>query len=135
METPYRLAGGRIVEVETGAETAEQLAVFERKERSERRKARRRKDVSIEVLYEETGWELTDITVNIEADYIAKEERESLAAAVSGLSEKHRRLVRLKFYEQKTDAEIASLLGISRPAVTQQLGTIKTVLKKLLEKF
>lgn len=67
------------------------------------------------------------------AEIEENEESEALIAA-AGLSEKQKRLVRLYYIEEKTVCEIAVILGISQPAVSQQLTTIKTALKKYFEK-
>ncbi|MCL2751445.1 MAG: sigma-70 family RNA polymerase sigma factor [Firmicutes bacterium] len=135
MKSPYKFYDGKTSELEVNPAVAELLADFEREDENEARKARWRKEISLDALYEETEWEPTDTTVHIEADYIAKEEKETLLAGVAGLSEKQRRLVRLYYYEEKTECEIAAILGVSQQAVSQQLSTIKTALKKYFDKF
>jgi len=134
MKKDYKMASGKTVEVEVTAQIGEILVTFKRKDDNASRKARWRNEASVEGMFEETGWEPTDKTAYIEANYDEREEKETLAAAVAGLSGKQRRLVRLRYYENKTDAEIARELGVSRPAVTQQFGTIHKALKKYFEK-
>lgn len=98
MKTTYTLVNRKTVEIEVSAELAATLADFIRKDKNEARKYRWRKDVSIEALKEETGWEPTDIAADIETALIADEEKQSLLAAVSRLSDKQRRLIRLRYY-------------------------------------
>lgn len=75
MKTTYTLANGKTVEIEVSAELAATLADFIRKDKNEARKYRWRKEVSIEALKEETGWEPTDIAADIETALIADEEK------------------------------------------------------------
>lgn len=135
MKTAYTLANGKTVEIEVSAELAATLADFIRKEKNEARKYRWRKEVSIEALKEETGWEPTDIAADIETAFIADEEKQSLLAAVARLSDKQRRLIRLRYYEEKTEYEIAAILGINQSNVHRQLQTIHNTLKKSLQQF
>lgn len=133
MKTTYTLANGKTVEIEVSAELAATLADFIRKDKNEARKYRWRKEVSIEALKEETGWEPTDISANIETALIADEEKESLLTAVARLSDKQRWLIRLRYYEEKTEYEIAAILGINQSNVHRQLQTIHNTLKKSLQ--
>mgnify|MGYP005918609317 CR=1 FL=1 len=135
MKTTYKLADGKTVEIEVSAELAATLADFNRKEQNEARKYRRRKEVSIEALKDETGWEPIDTAADIATVLIADEEKATLLAAVSRLSDKQRRLVNLRYYEEKTEYEIAAILGINQSNVHRQLNTIHNALKKVLEKF
>lgn len=51
------------------------------------------------------------------------------------LSDKQRRLVHLRYYEEKTEYEIAEILNINQSNVHRQLKTIYSTLKKYLEKL
>lgn len=128
----YTLSGGQAVEVEVNAEIAEMLADFEREDENAARKYRWRNEVSIDALKEKTGWEPTDNTVDIETDYIVKEEKETLLAAVARLTEKQQRLIQLYYYEEKTSTEIAAMQGVDPSAIRHQLKTVREKLKKLL---
>lgn len=134
MKTDYKTADNKTIEIEVKVEVSEILVTFERQDASARRKARRHNEASIEAFKDKTGWEPTS-TVDIETEYAEREEQEALSAAIAKLGEKQRRLVRLRYYENKTNEEIARELGVSRPAVTQQFGTIHKELKKFFEKF
>jgi len=130
MKAPYTLAGGKEIEVNVTSAVAGLLAQIKREDDNEERKFRWRNEASIEAMYDETGWEPTDKTVDIEADYIAKEERNTVQAAIAGLSEKKRLIIRLRYYEGKTEVEIATILGINQSSVHRRLETIHKTLKK-----
>jgi RNA polymerase sigma factor (sigma-70 family) len=134
MKAPYKLANGNLTEIEVNPAIAATLADFLREDENAARKARRRNEASIEAMREETGWEPTDTTVDIEAGYIAREESETLLAALSRLSENQRRLVRLYYYEERTLREISKIMNIHFSCVQRRLETIHGKLKKCLEK-
>lgn len=134
MKTTYTLADGKTVEIEVSAELATTLADFIREDKNEARNKRRHNEISIDALREETGWEPIDTAADIETVLIADEERQTLLAAVSRLSDKQRRLVNLRYYKEKTEYEIAAILGINQSNVHRQLNTIHNALKKILEK-
>jgi len=135
MKQSYKLTGGQAVELEVNSAVPELLATFDRENKNAERNKRRRNEISIDALHEETGWELTDASVDIEIDYLKKEEKETLIAAVLRLSEKQRRLIRLRYYEKKTVTEIATILDIHHSNVIRQLETIHNILKKYFEKL
>lgn len=135
MKRPYRTRDGKIVVIETKPEVAEQLDCLERREASARRKARRHNESSIEERYEQTGWEFADRNANIEANYIEREEKEMLATAIKNLTEKQQRLIRLYYYKNKTESEIAREFGISHQAISKQLAKIHKAIIKFFEKF
>lgn len=132
MKATYTLADGKTATIEVSAELAATLADFKRKEQNEARKYRWRKEVSIEALKDETGWEPIDTTADIETGIIADEERQTLLAAVARLSDKQKRLIQLYYYEEKSFTEIAAILGINRRSVSKQLDTIHKKLKNIL---
>jgi len=68
----------------------------------------------------------------IEEGLLSKELHEQIDAAVESLPPKGKEVVKLHFYHQKTAAEIASILGISRSTVENHIYTcIKSLRKKL----
>lgn len=130
----YTLTDGKTATIEVNSAIAKLLADFEREDRNAARNKRRHNEISIEALKDETGWEPIDAAADIETVLIADEEKQTLLAAVSRLSDKQRRLIRLRYYEEKTEYEIAALLGINQSNVHRQLNTIHNALKKILEK-
>ena len=135
MKKDYTMANGKTVELDVTAEINEILVKFERRDKNEKRNKRRRNEASVEGMFEETGWEPTDKTVNIERDYDESEEKETLADAITGLNERQKLIVQLHYYEEKTEREIAALLGVSQPAVNKQLAVIHKTLRKYFEKL
>lgn len=133
MKQFYKLSDGKIAEIEVNPAVAKLLTAFQREDESAARKRRRRKEVSIEAMNEETGWEPTDTSVNIETDFIVNEEKETLLAAIARLSDTQRQLIQFRYYEKKTVTEIAVILGIHHSNVIRQLETIHNALKKYLE--
>ena len=134
MKTIYKTGNGQTAELEVSTAVAELLAGFDREDKNAARKERQRKETSLDAMYEETGFEPTDTSIDIETDYIAQEEKAALLAAVSELSEKQRRLVALYYYEEKTLREIGGILGVHFSCVQRQLETVHKKLKNLLEK-
>jgi len=134
MKALYKSVNEKTTEIEVSSAVADLLADFEREEKNAERNERRHNNASIDAMYEETGWEPTDTTVDIESDYIAKEKEESLLTAVARLSEKQQRLIRLYYYEEKTFREISKIMNVHFSCVQRQLETIHKKLKKLLEK-
>lgn len=131
----YITTDGQTATIEVNSAVAELLADFEREDKNAARNKRRHNEISIEALKDETGWEPIDTAADIETTLIADEERQTLLAAVARLSDKQRRLVNLRYYEEKTEYEIATILGINQSNVHRQLNTIHNALKKLLEKI
>lgn len=131
----YTSTDGKTATIEVNSAVAELLADFEREDRNAARNKRRHNEISLDAMRGETGWEPADTAADIETVLIADEERQTLLAAVARLSDKQRRLVNLRYYEEKTEYEIAVLLGINQSNVHRQLNTIHNALKKILEKF
>jgi len=133
----YELYNGKTVKVNVNSAVAAALAGFKREDENEERKERWRSEherdcISYEALNEETGWEPTDTTVDIEADYIAQEEKEALLAGVSALTEKQQHIIRLYYYEYKTMPEIAREYGVSKMAISKQFAVIHKALKNII---
>lgn len=58
------------------------------------------------------------------------EEKDSLFEALLSLNSLERRLIHLKFHEEKTDFEVAKSLGVSRQAVTKAKKKLLIKIKK-----
>jgi len=57
----------------------------------------------------------------------------SLRAAVAGLSPADRRLLRLRYIEERTQADIGTQLGISQMQVSRRLSALLAGLRQRLE--
>jgi len=136
MKIKYEFITGEIIEIETevSKEIEEAITTFERKEANARRKARRNKEASLEAMKEETGWEIVDKCLDIEAEYEKCEEMEAVASTVGELWERQQALIHSIYFEERTTNEIAIEQGIDSSAIRHQLKTIHNKLKKLLEK-
>ena len=134
MKANYKLANGTIIEVEVNDATAENLADFKKKERTKSRYERKHREVSISALFDESGWEPEDETVDLFATHITNENKKKLTAAIATLSEKRQYLIHLYYYKELTGAEIATIFGVSQQAISQQIETALKKLKKVLEK-
>ena len=67
-------------------------------------------------------------TTGHDADTTDRAESDLLRAMVDALPARHREVIRLRFYDEASEAEIAAALGISR-------GTVKSRLHHALEKL
>ena len=134
MKIKYRLANGKTVEVEVTDEQANVIVDINRKSDSNDRKfsERARKEASLNYLNAEYDWEPTDKTVDISAEVERNDEAGRVRRAVGTLSIRHQEIVRLYFFEHKTQAEIAKILGIDQSGIQRQLQTIYKSLKKIL---
>ncbi len=87
-------------------------------------------------LFEEEGAELeienskTDILQN----YIAEEEIKDLHIAIAQLTPRQQQLVKMIYFDEKSQEEVANLLGISQSTISLTLKKAIENLKKLLEK-
>lgn len=71
----------------------------------------------------------------MEDQVIQKIQCEMLHKALSFLSEEEEKLIRLLFFEERTEREVAEAMGIYRNAVHKQKKRILHKLKNILKKF
>ncbi len=71
----------------------------------------------------------------VEDQVIQKIQCEMLHKALSFLSEEEENLIRLLFFEERTEREVAEAMGIYRNAVHKQKKRILHKLKNILKKF
>ncbi len=84
--------------------------------------------VSLDTL-KDSGYEEEDVKQDPELNFIAEEERRELYAAIKHLTPRQQKLVRFIYFEEKTQEEVAVILGISQQAVSKALGKILAELK------
>ncbi len=86
----------------------------------------------------EKGVEIADKHLTPEELYIEKESRisiqEQVHKAISQLTPRQQEIVRLVYFEGKTQEEVASLYGVDGSAIRHAMQRIYTTLKKILEK-
>lgn len=94
--------------------------------------------LSLDALMEK-GIETVDENMDLERGYIEKETRqeeyEKLHKAIAELTPRQQEMVKLYYFEGKTQLEIAERYGITRAAVELALARIITSLKKILKNF
>jgi len=78
---------------------------------------------------------LQDKKADILAGLVAKEEREALWKALSQLKERDRELIEELYFNERTERELAEMLGVRQPAIHKRkmriLETLKSFLKKI----
>lgn len=80
------------------------------------------------------GVEIEDRHLDVEQNYIAEEEKRELYAAIAKLTPRQKELVRLIYFEEKTQEEVAVSLSMSKQAVSNAMQRIYASLQKFLEK-
>ena len=137
MLVSYTTADGAVIELEVAEAIARVLVDFKREEDSYRRKMRRHNIVSLDALRDDTEFEPIDPNADVEANYIAQEERDELNAAVGTLSEKDCALITAIYREEVSAQDYATRNGISFQAVYKRLVKIyekvKTILSRMVE--
>ena len=89
---------------------------------------------SLDRLMDDNAEQFTDHHESVEDMVLRKISAEKLYQALTELSEKERELIVALFFEEKTERELAIVLGISQPAVHKQKNKILKKLKTFLEK-
>lgn len=89
---------------------------------------------SLDRLMDDNAEQFTDHQESVEDMVLRKISAEKLYQALAELSEKERELIIALFFEEKTERELAVVLGISQPAVHKQKNKILKKLKTFLEK-
>ena len=94
---------------------------------------------SIEEMEELTGLGIKDIQADTEEKIIMEETRqeqkELVKKALTYLTDRQRTFIRLIFFEEKTQEEVAHQFGISKQAVRNAMARIYASLKKIIKNF
>lgn len=85
--------------------------------------------------FKEQGLEIADSQADLESAYIQREKMLKLKEAYKTLSPAQRKLFSLVFIENKSQTEIAAMMGVSQQAISKALAKIKTFIKNFFEKF
>ena len=89
---------------------------------------------SLDRLMDDNAEQFSDRHESVEDMVLRKISVDRLHTALSTLSEKERELIETLFFEEKTERDVASAMGISQPAVHKQKNKILKKLKHFLEK-
>ena len=86
--------------------------------------------------FEEEGAELEieNSKYDVEQNYIAEEEKQELYAAIAKLTPRQQQLVKLIYFDDKSQEEVATTFGRSQCTISLTLKKAVENLKKLLEK-
>ncbi len=79
------------------------------------------------------GVDIEDRRQDVEQNYIDEEEKRELYAAIAKLTPRQKELVRLIYFEEKSQEEVAAMLGISQCTISLTLKKAAETLKKILE--
>lgn len=78
---------------------------------------------------------LSDSRVDVLAELVANEERMALWEAIGQLKERDRELIQELYFNERTERELAEMLGVRQPAIHKRkvriLETLKLFLKKI----
>lgn len=127
----YTLYNGKEVEVEVTTAQAKVLNELSRYERRNNRSETRRHQSLDRSL--EGGFQIIDERMNLERDYIKREEQEYLYCALNKLSEPRRALIEKVFFKGNRQSELAENMGVTKAAVQNKLARIYKQLKKDLK--
>ena len=98
-------------------------------------KQQKMSDVSLDALKEE-GFDGVDESLDVEANFIAREERkemyQKLKQAISSLKPVQREIIKMIYVEGKSQKEVAKELGIAESTLSER---VKLIISKLKEKI
>ena len=84
----------------------------------------------------DAGFDAADPNTDIERELVEREEKQEIKvkvqAAIAQLTPRQQEMVRLYYYEEKTEKEIADILGIKQPTVSE---AIKGALERMKKYF
>ena len=89
---------------------------------------------SLDRLVDENARQFSDERESVESVVLHKLEVDKLHTALSLLAPEERALIQALFFEERTESELAAVLGISQPAVYKRKMKILRKLKIFLEK-
>lgn len=78
------------------------------------------------------GIEIEDRKLDVEQNYIDEEEKRELYAAIARLTPREKELVRLIYFDGKTQDEVAEQFGVSQQAISKALSKIIEKIKNFL---
>lgn len=127
MATIQYFDGNKNIPVEVSEEIAKALQELDSEEQRIKRKESRRQVASLEQLLDE-GFDFEESS----NDRLTDEQITKVRDALEHLTPDQQWLINQVFYENRTQAEIARELGVSKAAITQRLERIFEKMKKVL---
>lgn len=137
----YKLADGKVIQVEVNEEVAKFLQEDDKAQARQQKQIKRNiSSASLEVR-EESGEEIVDESPSpLESLITEEEELEQaimegrLKEAIVRLNPRQQEMVKMYYFESKSQQQIADRFGISFVAVYYAMNIILKKLKKILEK-
>ncbi len=80
------------------------------------------------------GVEVEDRRLDVEQNYIEREEKRELYAAIEQLTPRQKTLVRMIYFDGMSQEEVAARLSMSKQAVSNSMQRIYASLRRFLEK-
>lgn len=138
----YKMSDGSIVEIEVNDVTAEILQEEKRYFWKIHKREKRNESIASIERREENGEQVTVDVKPSPLDILIEQEDEDeqerlkllLPNAIAQLTERQQEMVRLVFFENKTQAEVAEHFGIAKQSMSDAMKRIYATLKKILEK-
>lgn len=132
------------IEVEEGSVEHQEIIVWNKamnytinQDRKEVRKQNERAEteISSDALYDESGYEIPDVdSLSPSEFYMVNARNEELRKAIEQLTPRQQEMVRLVFWEGKTQHELCDIYHIKEQAVSNAMQRIYSALRKILEK-
>ena len=100
---------------------------------------RQREESSLDYVYDDHGHDLEDLIdsgIDIENDFIEKEQNKQLCEAIKKLSKKEQYIIKYSFglnCEEKTQSEMAEHLGVRQSQVSKLKRKVLIKLKEIME--
>lgn len=135
----YKMANGEVIDVEVKDKVAETMQDFKREENKLRMRRCRHEDKFSLDQRKEQGEQFIDISVDIEDFVLEKvefqEKNKEIHNALNCLSKEQQKLVKLIYFEECSQRDVAHILGVTQAAVSQRIITILKKIKNNIKNF
>ena len=94
------------------------------------------KNIGIAASFDElvsNGFDMQDVTIDLQEDYIRKESAAELYELIQKLSPHQQEIIKAVYFDGESQQNVANLKGITRRAVNNSLVRALATLKKFLE--
>ena len=94
------------------------------------------KNIGIAASFDElvnNGFDMQDVTIDLQEDYIRKESAAELSRLIQKLSFNQQEIIKAVYFDGESQQNVANRMGITRKAVNNSLVRALSTLKKFLE--
>jgi RNA polymerase sigma factor (sigma-70 family) len=130
MKKRHESVDGHSEDIKVSENVGELLVSFRREDEREIWREKKRKNKSLDYL-EGLGIELPDGSMNVEEDYILKEEKTLLYSAIEKLPPQQKELIRRYFFYNESLQDIAAEQEVSYQAIQNRIKKSLEKLKKI----